>query len=115
MVCHLSCVYELYNTLECFFINSAVFLSGCVCVCLGPEASVHDEIRALCQAVWLSSMLREQQSNPLPPFVSLLNVNRGAVSHLHNAYFLFSFKGHWDMVHESHKLMDKIFSPFLKG
>uniref|UniRef100_A0A671Y9X2 RUS family member 1 n=1 Tax=Sparus aurata TaxID=8175 RepID=A0A671Y9X2_SPAAU len=66
--------------------------NGCVCVCLGPEASVHDEIRALCQAVWLS-----------------------AFSHLHNAYFLFSFKGHWDMVHESHKLMDKIFSPFLKG
>uniref|UniRef100_A0A671YA06 RUS family member 1 n=1 Tax=Sparus aurata TaxID=8175 RepID=A0A671YA06_SPAAU len=55
------------------------------------------------------------QSKPLPPFISLLNVNTGAFSHLHNAYFLFSFKGHWDMVHESHKLMDKIFSPFLKG
>ncbi|XP_073350457.1 RUS family member 1 [Pagrus major] len=58
--------------------------NGCVCVCLGPEASVHDEIRAFCQAVWLSSMLREQQS-------------------------------HWEVVHESHKLMDEIFNPFLKG
>ncbi|KAM4531556.1 RUS family member 1 [Odontesthes bonariensis] len=61
--------------------------NGCVCVCLGPEASVRDEIRAVCQAVWLSSMLNcptKQQS-------------------------------HWEMVHESHKLMDAHFHPFLKG
>uniref|UniRef100_A0AAQ5Y7B2 RUS family member 1 n=1 Tax=Amphiprion ocellaris TaxID=80972 RepID=A0AAQ5Y7B2_AMPOC len=37
------------------FFNPAVFFLGCVCVCLGPEASVHDEIRAMCQAVWLKS------------------------------------------------------------
>lgn len=55
-----------------------VFLAGCVCVCLGPEASVSDEIRAMCQAVILSNMLSssnsseatgaalKQQSEPLP-------------------------------------------------
>lgn len=55
-----------------------VFLAGCVCVCLGPEASVSDEIRAMCQAVVLSNMLSssnsreatgaapKQQSEPLP-------------------------------------------------
>ncbi|KAM6914015.1 RUS family member 1 [Lycodopsis pacificus] len=59
--------------------------NGCVCVCLGPEASVHDEIRAMCQAVWLSSKLS-------PPTQS-----------------------NWEMVHESHKMMDTIFNPFLKG
>lgn len=62
--------------------------NGCVCVCLGPEASVRDEIRAMCQAVWLSNKLSpptQQQQSP------------------------------WEIVHESHKLMDKIFNPFLKG
>ncbi|XP_035511530.1 RUS1 family protein C16orf58 homolog [Morone saxatilis] len=58
--------------------------NGSVCVCLGPEASIHDEIRAMCQAVWLSSMLTPTSS-------------------------------HWQMVHESHKVMDTIFNPFLKG
>ncbi|TKS92296.1 RUS1 family protein C16orf58 -like protein [Collichthys lucidus] len=66
--------------------------NGCVCVCLGPEASVHDEIRAMCQAVWLSRMLtstsrelrkKQQQSQ-------------------------------WEMVHDTHTLMDKIFNAFLK-
>ncbi|TNN70062.1 RUS1 family protein C16orf58 [Liparis tanakae] len=61
-----------------------VFL-GCVCVCLGPKASVQDEIRALSQAVWLRSKL----SSPT--------------------------QSNWEMVHESHKMMDKIFNPFLKG
>lgn len=62
--------------------------NGCVCVCLGPEASVRDEIRAMCQAVWLSNTLSpptQQQQSP------------------------------WEIVHESHKSMDKIFNPFLKG
>lgn len=62
--------------------------NGCVCVCLGPEASVRDEIRAMCQAVWLSNTLSpptQQQQSP------------------------------WEIVHESHKLMDKIFNSFLKG
>uniref|UniRef100_A0A3P8RM43 RUS family member 1 n=1 Tax=Amphiprion percula TaxID=161767 RepID=A0A3P8RM43_AMPPE len=67
--------------------------NGCVCVCLGPEASVHDEIRAMCQAVWLSSMLSPKESTCSSP----------------------KQQSHWEMVHESHKLMDTIFSPFLRG
>ncbi|XP_054861472.1 RUS1 family protein C16orf58 homolog [Amphiprion ocellaris] len=67
--------------------------NGCVCVCLGPEASVHDEIRAMCQAVWLSSMLSPKESTCSSP----------------------KQQCHWEMVHESHKLMDTIFSPFLRG
>ncbi|XP_047427944.1 RUS1 family protein C16orf58 homolog [Mugil cephalus] len=65
--------------------------NGCVCVCLGPEASVHDEIRAMCQAVWLSGMLSRPASKEPKQ------------------------KSPWEMVHESHKLMDGIFNPFLKG
>ncbi|XP_075937331.1 RUS family member 1 [Anarhichas minor] len=65
--------------------------NGCVCVCLGPEASVHDEIRAMCQAVWLSSKLSPPTSRDPPT------------------------QNNWEMVHESHKMMDTIFKPFLKG
>ncbi|XP_063761050.1 RUS1 family protein C16orf58 homolog isoform X2 [Eleginops maclovinus] len=51
--------------------------NGCVLVCLRPEASVHDEIRVMCQAVWLSSVLSppnsiehpNQKSEALPPFI----------------------------------------------
>uniref|UniRef100_A0A3P8X625 RUS family member 1 n=1 Tax=Cynoglossus semilaevis TaxID=244447 RepID=A0A3P8X625_CYNSE len=62
--------------------------NGCVCVCLGPKASVCDEIRAMCQAVWLSNMLSHQTQQK---------------------------QSHWEMVRESHKLMDKVFDPFIKG
>lgn len=62
--------------------------NGCVCVCLGPKASVHEEIRAMCQAVWLRSMLSHSTSNQ---------------------------QSHWKMVHDSHKLMDMVFSQFLSG
>ncbi|XP_068435052.1 RUS family member 1 [Clinocottus analis] len=65
--------------------------NGCVCVCLGPEASVQDEIRAMSQAVWLSSKLSHPPSRDSPA------------------------QSNWEMVHESHKMMDKIFNPFLKG
>ncbi|XP_062264244.1 RUS1 family protein C16orf58 homolog [Platichthys flesus] len=68
--------------------------NGCVCVCLGPEASVHDEIRAVCQAVWISSKLSPLASTELAAQQQ---------------------QSHWEMVHESHKLMDTIFHPFLKG
>ncbi|XP_053298584.1 RUS1 family protein C16orf58 homolog [Pleuronectes platessa] len=68
--------------------------NGCVCVCLGPEASVHDEMRAVCQAVWISSKL------------SPLSSTEPAAQQQ---------QSHWEMVHESHKLMDTIFNPFLKG
>ncbi|XP_074512053.1 RUS family member 1 [Sebastes fasciatus] len=65
--------------------------NGCVCVCLGPEASICDEIRAMCQAVWLSSKLSPPTSREAPT------------------------QSIWEMVQESHKLMDTIFNPFLKG
>uniref|UniRef100_A0A669DX08 RUS family member 1 n=1 Tax=Oreochromis niloticus TaxID=8128 RepID=A0A669DX08_ORENI len=69
---------SMFTYLESYF-KPPVFLAGCVCVCLGPEASASDEIRAMCQAVVLSNMLSssnsreatgaalKQQSEPLPP------------------------------------------------
>ncbi|KAM3864102.1 RUS family member 1 [Diretmus argenteus] len=70
--------------------------NGCVCVCLGPKASVCDEIRAVCQATYLRSTLNhETQKSKIT--------------------LLFCSKGHWEMVHDSHKHMDQIFNPFLKG
>ncbi|XP_004552513.3 RUS family member 1 isoform X3 [Maylandia zebra] len=71
--------------------------NGCVCVCLGPEASVSDEIRAMCQAVVLGNMLSSSNSREAT----------GAAPKQQ--------KGHWEMVHKSHKLMDAIFNPLLKG
>uniref|UniRef100_A0A8C7IK09 RUS family member 1 n=1 Tax=Oncorhynchus kisutch TaxID=8019 RepID=A0A8C7IK09_ONCKI len=68
-----------------------------VCVCLGPDASVCDEIRAVCQAVCLCTVL-----HPVSPLEGALK----QLSMSHN---------HWELVHESHKLMDQIFQPFLKG
>lgn len=65
--------------------------NGCVCVCLGPEASVQDEIRVMCQALWLRSRLGSQ---PLT----------GASAE----------QRHWELVQESHKVIDNIFSKFLK-
>lgn len=60
---------------DCILCLSAL---GCVCVCLGSMASVHDEIRAMCQAAWISSVLTDrkpiaqQHSEPLTTFVNLL-------------------------------------------
>lgn len=71
--------------------------NGCVCVCLGPEASVSDEIRAMCQVVVLGNMLSSSNSREAT----------GAAPKQQ--------KGHWEMVHKSHKLMDAIFNPLLKG
>uniref|UniRef100_A0A8K9V4X8 RUS family member 1 n=1 Tax=Oncorhynchus mykiss TaxID=8022 RepID=A0A8K9V4X8_ONCMY len=70
---------------------------GSVCVCLGPDASVCDEIRAVCQAVCLCTVL-----HPVSPLEGALK----QLSMSHN---------HWELVHESHKLMDQIFQPFLKA
>ncbi|XP_075897545.1 RUS family member 1 [Nelusetta ayraudi] len=64
--------------------------NGCVCVCLGSTASVHDEIRAACQALWISSALTSRTP--------------GGPQH-----------SHWELVHESHQLMDSTFATFLKG
>ncbi|XP_024289418.2 RUS1 family protein C16orf58 homolog [Oncorhynchus tshawytscha] len=72
---------------------------GSVCVCLGPDASVCDEIRAVCQAVCLCTVL-----HPVSPLEGALK--QLSMSHSNN---------HWELVHESHKLMDQIFQPFLKA
>ncbi|CAJ1076332.1 RUS1 family protein C16orf58 homolog [Xyrichtys novacula] len=67
--------------------------NGCVCVCLGPEVSVHDEIRAMCQALWLSNNLSTQtRDSPTQQKQS-----------------------HWETVHESFNLMDTVFPTFIKG
>uniref|UniRef100_UPI003AB06119 RUS family member 1 n=1 Tax=Centroberyx gerrardi TaxID=166262 RepID=UPI003AB06119 len=73
--------------------------NGCVCVCLGPEASVGDEIRAVCQAVCLSSALH--------PETPLTGASQQPL--------IQKRQSHWEMVCDSHKLMDQIFNPFLKG
>ncbi|KAL0993295.1 hypothetical protein UPYG_G00105790 [Umbra pygmaea] len=72
---------------------------GCVCVCLGPAASVCDEIRAVCQAVCLHTVL-----HPVSPLEGALQ--QLSTSHRNND---------WELVYESHKLMDHIFPPFFKG
>ncbi|XP_052347497.1 RUS1 family protein C16orf58 homolog [Oncorhynchus keta] len=72
---------------------------GSVCVCLGPDASVCDEIRAVCQAVCLCTVL-----HPVSPL-------EGALKQLSMS----QSNNHWELVHESHKLMDQIFQPFLKA
>ncbi|KAF3846111.1 hypothetical protein F7725_003189 [Dissostichus mawsoni] len=72
-------------------LNLALKETTCL-TCWEPEASVHDEIRAMCQAVWLSSVLSPLTSRDHP-----------------------KQKSNWEMVHESHKLMDTIFNPFLTG
>ncbi|KAM9844301.1 RUS family member 1 [Aulostomus maculatus] len=61
--------------------------NGCICVCLGVRASAQDEIRAMCQAVWLRATLSAS----------------GAV------------EPHWGTILQSYNLMDTIFNPFLKG
>ncbi|KAK5609123.1 hypothetical protein CRENBAI_015808 [Crenichthys baileyi] len=80
--------------------NNMPFLLGvrndCICVCLGTEASVHDEIRAVCQAVCISNMLG-------CPTARVPTSQKPTQQRL------------WEMVHESHKLLDAHFSPFLKG
>lgn len=62
--------------------------NGCVCVCLASEATVKDELRAMCQALSLSRMLS--------PKISLQ-------------------QRHWDLVNKSHELVSKRFDAFLKA
>ncbi|XP_053473767.1 RUS1 family protein C16orf58 homolog [Ictalurus furcatus] len=70
--------------------------NGSVCVCLSADAAVRDEIMAACQAVCVSAALR---SSP----------QHGALAHLSE------IRDSWEMVSESHKLMERIFLPFLTG
>lgn len=48
-----SCVEELP-------VSTLNISTGRICVCLGPEASVQDEIRVMCQALWLQSRLSSE-------------------------------------------------------
>uniref|UniRef100_A0A8C6K765 RUS family member 1 n=1 Tax=Nothobranchius furzeri TaxID=105023 RepID=A0A8C6K765_NOTFU len=72
--------------------NSLPFLlgirNGCVCVCLGAEASVHDEIRAVCQAVWVSDML----SCPVSKQTTNIKPKQHGKSLLHFIYIGHLFK-----------------------
>uniref|UniRef100_A0A3P9IWX6 Zgc:162613 n=1 Tax=Oryzias latipes TaxID=8090 RepID=A0A3P9IWX6_ORYLA len=65
--------------------------NGCICVCLGSGASVHDEIRAACQALCLSNMLKS------PSFSQT------------------SKQSLWEMVQKSQEVIDANFHTFLKG
>lgn len=94
MVCHgLPASTEQPVLKSCLYIFP-LCSTGCVCVCLGPEASVQDEIRVMCQALWLRSMLSSQplrgasteQREPLP-FLS--------VHHQRNIFCLFFFNDHY--------------------
>ncbi|XP_068192527.1 RUS family member 1 isoform X1 [Antennarius striatus] len=64
--------------------------NGCIYVCLRPDASVRDEIRAMCQAVCLSNLMTSRESAAQQ-------------------------QSHWEMVHESHEMMETLFKPFIKG
>ncbi|XP_047656997.1 RUS1 family protein C16orf58 homolog [Tachysurus fulvidraco] len=70
--------------------------NGCVRVCLSADASVRDEIAAACQAVCISTVLH---SSPQHRALTRLS----------------GIKDSWELVSESHKLMDQIFQPFLAG
>ncbi|KAK0153743.1 RUS1 family protein C16orf58 [Merluccius polli] len=70
---------------------------GCVCVCLAPRVSVCDQIRAVCQAICLSSLLSSAENEAPEQLLKLKSPS------------------HWDMVCNSHKLMDQMFETFLKG
>ncbi|XP_076852171.1 RUS family member 1 [Brachyhypopomus gauderio] len=83
----------LRNTTQAYLIG---IQNGSVCVCLGSDTSVHDEIRAACQAVCLGAVLH-------------LSPQGGALAQLSKTMNC------WELVAESYKLTDQIFQPFLTG
>ncbi|XP_042610782.1 RUS family member 1-like isoform X1 [Cyprinus carpio] len=70
--------------------------NGTVCVCLGSDASVRDEIMAACQALCLRAVLHDHSSLS------------GALKQLSNT------KDPWELVSQSHKMVNQIFQTFLK-
>ncbi|XP_016092025.1 RUS family member 1 [Sinocyclocheilus grahami] len=70
--------------------------NGTVCVCLGSDASVHDEIMAACQALCLRAVLHDDSSLG------------DALKQLSN------IKNPWELVSQSHKMINQIFQTFLK-
>uniref|UniRef100_A0A8B9LTU7 Zgc:162613 n=1 Tax=Astyanax mexicanus TaxID=7994 RepID=A0A8B9LTU7_ASTMX len=67
-----------------------------VCVCLGADASVRDEIMAACQAVCISAVLHTPRQD-------------GVLKQLCKT------RDSQELVSESQKLIDQIFQPFLTG
>lgn len=70
--------------------------NGAVCVCLGSDASVDDEIKAVCQALCVSAVLHNE--SPLPAVLQQLS----------------NTKDPWALISQSHKMIDEIFQTFLK-
>uniref|UniRef100_A0A8C1H6U3 RUS family member 1 n=2 Tax=Cyprinus carpio TaxID=7962 RepID=A0A8C1H6U3_CYPCA len=70
--------------------------NGTLCVCLGSDASVRDEIMAACQALCLRAVLHDDSSLS------------GALKQLSNT------KDPWELVSQSHKMVNQIFQTFLK-
>uniref|UniRef100_A0A671KG75 RUS1 family protein C16orf58 homolog n=1 Tax=Sinocyclocheilus anshuiensis TaxID=1608454 RepID=A0A671KG75_9TELE len=70
--------------------------NGTVCVCLGSDASVRDEIMAACQALCLRAVLHDDSSPS------------GALKQLSNT------KDPWELVSQSHKMINQNFQTFLK-
>ncbi|XP_033827493.1 RUS1 family protein C16orf58 homolog [Periophthalmus magnuspinnatus] len=63
--------------------------NGSVCVCLLLGASVRDEFKAMCHALSLRRLLSERHKD--------------------------NIQGHWNLVDESQKLVEKYFDPFMKS
>ncbi|XP_026871518.2 RUS1 family protein C16orf58 homolog [Electrophorus electricus] len=83
----------LRNTTKAYLIG---IQNGRVCVCLGTDASVHEEIMAACQALCLNTVLH-------------LSPQSGALAQLSKT------KDPWELVSESQKLIDQMFQPFITG
>uniref|UniRef100_A0A8C5AI20 Zgc:162613 n=1 Tax=Gadus morhua TaxID=8049 RepID=A0A8C5AI20_GADMO len=75
--------------------------NGCVSVCLAPQVSVCDQLRAASQAISLRSLYMNSSATKALPNGTLTT--------------LLSLKGPWEMVCNSHSLMDRMFEAFLKG
>ncbi|XP_061080051.1 RUS1 family protein C16orf58 homolog [Conger conger] len=86
--------------------NDKPYLIGlkpdCVCVCLGEEVTVSDEIQSACQAMCVATVLLSQVSEgPLDTPLEALAAART--------------RGPRELLAESRTLIDKIFPPFLEG
>ena len=64
------------------FLTFCLFFAGCVCVCLAPRVSVCDQIRAVCQAICLSSLLSSAE-NEAPEQLLKLKSPSKSYSHIH--------------------------------
>ncbi|CAL8266265.1 unnamed protein product [Gadus morhua 'NCC'] len=74
--------------------------NGCVSVCLAPQVSVCDQLRAASQAISLRSLLQLSPAEESDAPKKLLTLKSPCP---------------WEMVCNSHSLMDRMFEAFLKG